>query len=106
MKKVILSFVAIIMVAGLTTKLSAQTTDTKSNHANAQILGAIALTATQDLEFGGVVPDPSAPGTVIMDNADVRTKTGNVTLVTSSVTPKSGAYSVTGTGLVSYVVAP
>lgn len=104
MKNSIKLFAAIVMMAGFTSALNAQSTDTKGNDANAQILGAIALTAVQDLEFGGIVPDATTPGTVTIDNADGRDKTGPLTLVTSSVTPKSGAYTVTGTGLIPYVI--
>jgi hypothetical protein len=104
MKKTLIIFAAIIMMAGLTTRTFAQTSDMKSNDANAEILGAIALTATHVLEFGGIVPDAVATGTVVMDAADGRTKTGPVTLVSTSITPKSAAYSVTGTGLTAYAI--
>ena len=106
MRKYLILFAAIMIVAGITNRGLAQTavSDVKSNDANAQILGAIALTAEQDLEFGGIVPDGVAVGTVIIDNQDGRNKTGNLTLVSSKVTPKSGYYTVTGTGLVPYVI--
>ena len=73
------------------------------NEASAQILGAIALTATQSLEFGGIIPSASTAGTVVLSTSDARTGS-NVALVASSVTPKSAAYSVSGTGLVSYTI--
>ncbi len=104
MRKFLMLFAVIMVVAGVTNRGAAQTTDTKVNDANAQILGAIALTAVQDLEFGGIVPDASTSGTVIIDIADGRTKTGSLTLTASSITPKSGAYTVTGTGFVPYVI--
>ncbi len=91
------------MMAGFSSKVMAQITDSKTNHANAQILGAITLTAGQNLEFGGIVPDATG-GTVIIDNIDGRTKTGSITLVNSKVIPKSGSYTLTGTGSVPYSI--
>jgi hypothetical protein len=100
MKKLLL--LAIIAGAAFSNNANAQdVTSTKSNKANAQILGAIALTTVNDLEFGGIVPGTG--GEVVMSVADVRTLT-TVTGVTASVTPKSGAYTVTGTGNVAYTI--
>ncbi len=96
-------FAAVMMMAGIINKGFAQTTDTKSNSANAQILGAITLTAGQNLEFGGIVPDATG-GDVVISSSDGRTTTSGVTLVSSKVTPKSAAFSLTGTGLVGYII--
>lgn len=105
MKNFLMLFAVIMIVVGFTTKVEGQTTSgLVSNNSNAQILGAIGLTAVTPLEFGGIVPDATNPGTVIVDYADVRTKSGTLTLVSSKVTPKSGAYNVSGTGLVGYVI--
>ena len=107
MKKLILSFVAIIMVAGLSSKVSAQTvTDMKTNHANASILSDIALTAVHPLEFGAIIA--STGGTVIVGTTDNRTKGvgSNVTLIlTQGTPPTSGSYTVTGTGNVDYQIS-
>jgi hypothetical protein len=105
MRKFLTLFAAIMIVAGVTNRGLAQVvTDVKPNAANAQILGAIALTATQALEFGGIVPNATTAGTVTIDNADGRTNTV-VTLVTGGrVTAKSAAYTVAGTGDVPYSI--
>jgi hypothetical protein len=103
MRKLILVFLAIVMVASFSNKAVAQTEDTKSNDANAQILGAIALTVGDPLEFGGIIPDGSASGTVEITTAGVRNLT-TVTGVTASTTPSAASYSVTGTGLVPYTI--
>ena len=52
MKKFLMLFATIMIVVGFTNKGFAQTTDTKANDAHAQILGAIELTAVQELQFG------------------------------------------------------
>jgi hypothetical protein len=102
MRKLILSFFAIILVASLSNKVMAQdVSDTKSNDANAQILGAIALTVGDPLEFGGIVPGTG--GTVEITTAGVRNLT-TVTGVTASTTPTAASYTVTGTGLVPYTI--
>lgn len=103
MKKFIFSLLAIVMVASFSNKAMAQTEDTKSNDANAQILGGIALTVVNPLEFGGIVPDGSSVGTVEITTAGVRNLT-TVTGVTASTTPSAASYTVTGTGLVPYTI--
>ena len=98
MKKSFLLFAAIAMSVSFSTAGMAQVTSTEDNNANAQILGAITLTALTPLEFGGIVANSENPGTVTMSSADVRDKTV-VTLVTGGrVLAKSASYSVTGTG--------
>lgn len=99
MKKSLLIFAAIVLMAGFTTKVMAQSTDTKPNNANAQILGAIALTAVNPLEFGSM--NPSAAGTVILTAAGVATPSG-VVLVAG--TPTAASYTVTGTALRTYAI--
>ena len=102
MRKLIFIFLAIVMVASFSNTLMAQdVSDTESNDANAQILGAIALTVGDPLEFGGIVPGTG--GTVEISTAGVRNLT-NVTGVTASVTPTAASYTVTGTGLVPYTI--
>ncbi len=96
MKQKLLTFAAIAMMVGFSANVMAQeVTATEPNDANAQILAGIALSATQDLEFGGIVPDATG-GTVVMDAADNRSTAAGMTLVTTSISPLSGAYTVTG----------
>ena len=105
MKKIIFSLLAIGMMAGMTTKVSAQAvTDTESNTANAQILGAINLSVGTNLEFGGIVPDGSSSGTVLISPDDDSRTLTTVTGVSVSTTPKAASYTVTGTGLAPYTV--
>jgi len=103
MKKVIFYILSIITFIGFIATSKAQSSIARPNEANAQVLSAIGLTATQSLEFGGIIPAASTAGTVVMNTSDVRSAI-DVTLVSSSVTPKSAAYTVGGTGLVSYTI--
>lgn len=102
MKKLFLSFLAIVLIVGFSGNAMAQdVTDTESNDANAQILGAIELTVVNPLEFGGIVP--GAGGTVQIETDGNRILT-TVTGVTASTTPTAASYTVTGTGLVPYTI--
>ncbi len=102
MKRLIFSFLAILLVASFSNQAVAQdVSDTESNDANAQILGAIVLTVGDPLEFGGIVPGTG--GTVVITTAGVRNLT-TVTGVTASTTPSAASYTVTGTGLVPYTI--
>ena len=101
MKKSFVIIAAIVMMVGFTSRVMAQVTDTKSNSANAQILGAIALTTVNPLEFGGIVP--GSGGSVVIATDGTRTLT-TVTGVNVSVTPTAASYTVTGTGLVAYTI--
>ena len=98
MKKSILIFAAIVLMAGFTSNIMAQ--DTKSNNANASILGAITLTVVAPLDFGGITP--GAGGTVVLTAAGTATPAG-VTLV-AGVAPTAASYTVTGTGLATYAI--
>jgi hypothetical protein len=104
MKKSLIIIVAIVMIAGLTSRVMAQSvTDTKSNSANATVLSAISLAVNQALEFGAFVPHATIPGTVTMGITDNRGFTV-VTLVTGTVTPKSAQYTTSGTKLAAYTI--
>lgn len=100
MKNIIIIFAVVAIMAGFTTKVMAQATDTKSNNANAQILGAITLTVVNPLEFGGI--SPSTGGNVVVSVAGVATPTGVVLI--AGTTPTAASYTVTGTGLANYAI--
>ena len=102
MKKIILIFVAIIMIVGFTTKVNAQISSTKTNQAQAEVINAIGLTAVNHLEFGGL--SSGAAGTVILSPLAVRTATGGVTLVTTSITPTAASYTMTGSPSTHYTI--
>jgi hypothetical protein len=101
MKNLIMIFAVVVIMAGFTTKVLAQATDTKSNDANAQILGTIALTTVTPLDFGSMTP--STGGTVIVTYGGSRTQSGAVVLV-AGITPTAASYTVTGTGLATYAI--
>ncbi|MBT8317626.1 MAG: DUF4402 domain-containing protein [Lutibacter sp.] len=55
MKKLVLSLIAVGMIAGLSNNLQAQTTASATNNARCTIIAPIAITAGQDLMFGDVI---------------------------------------------------
>ena len=108
MKKLTTLFIAIIMMAGFTARVMAQSpiTQTVTNDARAEVLNAIGLTAVNILEFGGFSSSGTA-GTVVLTPLSVRTATGGVTLVTTSTTPTAASYTMTGSPSTHYnIVLP
>lgn len=105
MKKLLMLFVAIVMMAGFTTRVTAQTiSETKSNQGRAEILTSIALTTVTPLEFGGIAIG-IAQSTVKVDTASARTLvTGDATLLTTNHTPTAAYYTLTGTGSTLYTI--
>jgi hypothetical protein len=65
--------------------------------ASATIVTPIAITNTQAMLFGNIAVGTSA-GSVTLDYADARTKTGGVTLPAATGTVKTALFTVTGDG--------
>jgi hypothetical protein len=103
MKKLIILFAAIVMMAAFTTKVMAQpNSNTTSNASRAEVLSAIGLVAHNPLEFGGFTS--GALGTVVMSPLGVRTFTGGVILYATSITPTAASYTVSGAPNTSYAI--
>jgi hypothetical protein len=102
MKKLIILFAAIVMMAAFTTKIMAQTPQTVSNIARAEVLSSIGLVAVNPLEFAGF--SVGALGTVVLSPLGIRTSTGGVTLYTTSVTPTAASYTLTGAPNTNYTI--
>jgi hypothetical protein len=101
MKKTIMLFTAIIMIAGFSTRLTAQETATAT--ATATIVTPIAITKMVDMNFGNIAVTGTA-GTVILDPAGSRAITGGVTLPTISGTVAAASFDVTGNGEYTYSI--
>ena len=95
MKKAIIFFAAIIMIAFFSNKVTAQVT--VSNDANAEIITPITLTADVDLEFGKLAVQTLQGGVVELTPAaaTVATSTLGVTLLTGT-TRTAAKYTVGG----------
>jgi hypothetical protein len=97
MKKSLIIIAAIVMIAGFTSRVMAQST--VSNTAKAELKIPISITAPTIMDFG-VLAASATPGTAILTTGSSLSKTGGVTIV--SGTPTAGGYSVTGEGTTAY----
>jgi hypothetical protein len=97
MKKTLLIFTAILMMAGLSNRVMAQTNSASDDaDAFATIVAPIAITKTIDLQFGSVI---AGVGTVTVDVASVRTySVPAMNPGDQGETPTAAAFTVTGEG--------
>jgi hypothetical protein len=71
-------------------------------NATAEIVVPIAINNTQDLAFGKI--DAQTGGTVVIDTAGSRTKTGAVILIAAGSTQTQATFDVTGDGTATYSI--
>lgn len=94
MKKLIISFAAVVMMAGFSTKVNAQATENTA--AAAKIVTPIAITETSSLHFGTLAILAGTPGTCVLSTQGARTQTGGVNLSVQAPTASNAAYNVSG----------
>jgi hypothetical protein len=106
MKKTIILFAAVLMIAGFSTKAIAQTSATVTGTtAGAQLIIPMAIGQDSPLHFGTINLVAGVGGTVVLSTVNAaRSFTGGV--VASAVTPlaTNAAYHVTGTKNESYAL--
>lgn len=102
MKKlsILLSLVAIFSIASFT--VNAQVTATAD--ASANIIGPISLMKNTNMSFGNVAVSPTLAGTVVLDEASARTKTGGVTLPVITGTVSAAKFTVSGQSGTTYAI--
>ncbi len=106
MKRMIKFTAALIVLAGFSASVYAQTGVSASAVTNATIVTPIAITKTSDMNFGNVAVNANS-GTVILTPAGARTPTGGVTLPAVTGTVSAAAFTVTGqTGYVYNITLP
>ena len=101
MKKLILSVLAIVMMASFSNQVMAQAT--ASATATATIVTPIAIANAGDMNFGNVAVTSTA-GTVILATAGTRTTSGGVTLPATPGTVSQAIFNVTGEGVYTYAI--
>ncbi|MDP2336731.1 MAG: DUF4402 domain-containing protein [Bacteroidota bacterium] len=101
MKKTLMIFAAIVMMAGFSTTVMAQAT--ASAPASATIVTPIGITKTVDMNFGNIAIKGTA-GTVVLAPAGTRTSTGGVTLPATAGTVAAAAFTVSGEGAYTYAI--
>jgi hypothetical protein len=102
MKKlsILISLVALFSIASLT--VEAQVSAVAETSAN--IVGPISINKSIDLSFGNVAVSPTVAGTVILDPASARTKTGGVTLPVITGTVTAAKFTVAGAAGTTYSI--
>lgn len=105
MKKLLLIFAAVLLMAGYTNKVSAQNLVTKSNSAGGEIMAPLTLVANTPLEFGKLAVQADAGGTIVLTpaTATAASATGGVTLMTGT-TRTAAKYTVGGTASYVYTI--
>ena len=105
MKKSLILFAAIVMMAGVTTKVMAQTSKTENTNAGAVLIVAMGLTETAPLHFGSMVLTNALGGTcVLASTLAARSFAGGVATSAANPVATNAAYNVTGTGLETYAL--
>lgn len=105
MKKMIIGLFAIGMMAGLSNKLVAQTTNTDNATASAfaTIVSPIEITKTVDLQFGTIIKGVGTV-TVATDNARTFSNTA-LNPGDQGTTPAAAVFTVSGEGAYTYSIA-
>ncbi len=101
MKKLLMSFFAVVMMASFSNQVVAQAT--ASATATATIVTPIAIAQSVDMNFGNVATDGTS-GTVLLATAGTRTFTGGITLPTVTGTVAAAQFDVTGEGTYTYAI--
>jgi len=105
MKKSLIIIAAIVMIAGFTSRVMAQTSKTENTAAGAVLIVAMGLTETAPLHFGSMVLTDALGGTCVLpSNSTTRGFTGGVATSAASPVATNAAYNVTGTGLETYAL--
>ena len=102
MKNLITLIAAVVLVAGLTATAKAQVTGTATG--SATIITPIAIANAGNMNFGSIAVS-TAPGTVALSTAAVRTPSGGVTLPAVTGTVTTAKFTVTGLGASTYSIS-
>ncbi len=104
MKKTIIVFLAIVVMAGFSTSVKGQVTLT-GNTAGATLVQVLTITNTTPLNFGVIGITSGTAGTVVMSTAGVRTPGAATTTIINTGTQRTVAlFSLTGTASATYSI--
>ena len=102
MKNITKLFAIAIAVIGFASTSFAQVTATAETSAN--IIGPISIMKNTNMSFGNVAVSPTVAGTVVLDVASARTKTGGVTLPVITGTVAAAKFTVSGQSGTTYSI--
>jgi hypothetical protein len=103
MKKLFMLFTAVVLMAGFTTTVMAQSTVTGTT-AGAVIITPIALTQVTNLHFGVMSVLTGTPGTCVLSTQGLRTATGGVNLSAQTPAATNASYTVAGQASTTYAI--
>jgi hypothetical protein len=103
MKKSIILFAAIFMMAGFASRVMAQVTENTA--AGAKILTALSIVENLPMHFGTMGVLAGTGGTCVVTTAGVRSATAGVTLSLMAPLFSLATYTVTGEPLYTYAIA-
>ena len=104
MTKLFLMLLSVVLIAGNSPTLIAQTSSIKNTRAGVVFIVPVALTQTSQLHFGTINLVTIAPGTCILSTAGVRTFTGGLNGSASVPLATNAAYLVTGKKGAAYAI--
>ena len=90
-----------VLLAGFSVSVNAQTTAYAST--TAVLVTPLSITKTTDMHFGTVASSGTV-GTVLLDYANGRTRTGGATLPAGSITQTTAEFQVVGEGASSFAI--
>ena len=102
MKKTIMIITAVIMMAGVATRLQAQVTENTA--AGAKILTVLSIAENLPMHFGTMGVLAGTGGTCLVTTAGVRSATAGVTLSAMAPLFSLATYTVTGEPLYTYAI--
>jgi hypothetical protein len=102
LKNTAVLFSIMVMMAGFTTRVTAQATETTDVAANLVI--PIAISETASMHFGTMTVLPGAGGTCVLSTQGVRTQTAGVNLSVQAPVASNASYNVSGAVNTSYSI--
>lgn len=101
MKKTIMIFAAILMIAGFSVNVMAQTENTA---VGAKILTAMTITETAPMHFGTMTVPTTAATVVLATAGTVTIGSGTITLLAQAPVSTAAAYNITGDFSATYAI--
>jgi hypothetical protein len=102
MKRLVILFSAIVLMAGFSVNLLAQATENTAAAAN--VIIPITITETASLHFGTMAVLAGTPGTCVLSTQGVRSQTGGVNLSVQAPTATNAAFDVSGAISTTYAI--
>lgn len=94
----------LVLIALITGTTFAQNSDLATANASAEIISAITISKTTDMDFGMVANNATTGGTVILDNAATTGRTGSADIITASAF-QNAVFTINAENLYTYSIS-